>query len=230
MFGGAGRWIASSRFVSPELNLGKGLWLSLAVAVALLAAFAVWRFEGAGAGGAARARFAVGDDAFDFDRRYLGPGREDGVVELAVFFPGFLPAAGTGDVHSGTDVEDRFRRTLFIELRPADPQLDPAERTARLYLRFLSETAWSHPGGLIARAFEPGSPFAGDELFFAPPEGRQFAARCRRADASSTLPNTCIAAFRFDHVDAQVRFSASLLPDWEALMKGAQGLLQAARR
>ena len=160
----------------------------------------------ASAGGAARARFSVGEDVFDFDRRYLGAGREDGVIELAAFFPGFLPAGETSDIRSGADIDDRFRRTVFVELRPADPQLDPSERTARLYLRFLSETAWSHPGGLIARTFEGGSPFAGDELFFAPPEGRQFAARCRRADASSTLPNTCIAAFRFDRVDAQVRF------------------------
>ena len=47
--------------------------------------------------------------------------------------------------------------------------------------RFLEPDGWSHPGGLIARAFQAGSPFEGQELYFVAPEGRVFAARCAKA-------------------------------------------------
>jgi hypothetical protein len=115
-------------------------------------------------------------------------------------------------------------------LKPADPALDPAERTARLYQRFLDENSWSHPGGLVARAFVNGSPFEGDELFYVAPEGRDFAARCRRPDPSRKTPNTCVAVFRLGDLDVELRFAASLLSQWSALKDGALGLIEAAKR
>lgn len=201
-----------------------------ALLVLALGGFAVWRYV-APAPDAARkiARFAVDGESFAFDRAYLGPTREDGVVELAAFFPDFTPAgAGSADINLKTDLAERFRRTLFLELSPADPQLDPAERTARLYLRFLSEAGPSRDDGLVARAFEKGSPFQGDTLYFTLPEGRQFAARCR--DAKAGLPATCAFGFRLDRVDVQVRFDASLLPQWQALASGARAFLEKGRQ
>jgi len=204
-------------------------WLVVA-ALAIVAAGAAWALFGDTGPGAARARFAIGDDKFEFDRRYLQRGREDEVVELAAFFPDFGPAARTDDVTTRTDMNERFRRTVVLELRPADPQIDPADRTSRLYLRFLGEAATNEAGGLVARAFDPTSPFAGDELHFTPPEGRPFAARCRRADAAATVPQVCVAEFRSGGVDAEIRFSAALLPEWQALTKGAKALLESGRR
>ena len=207
------------------------LWPIVALALLAAAGTAYWRFAGRpNAAPLERAHIEISGDKFNFDPRYLSAQRDDGDVELTAYFPNFAPAGGADDVTARTNLDERFGRLVFIELKPADPRLDPAERTARLYLRFLDETSWSHPGGLVARAFESGSPFEGDELFFVPPEGRQFAARCHRSDPSRNLPNTCIAVFRVGAVDAQVRFSADLLSDWEALMKGANGLIEAARR
>jgi hypothetical protein len=198
------------------------------VLIAGFSAWLIWSGSSASTGG--RARFSVGADGFDFDRRYLQPGREDGVVELAAFFPDFSPAGETADVNVQTDIADRFRRTIVIELRPADPQIDPNDRTTRLYLRFLSDVASNESEGLVTRIFDASSPFAGDELHYTPPEGRPFAARCRRAESPSKPPQLCFAAFRSGHVDAQIRFSATLLPDWSALMKGAAKLLDEGRR
>jgi hypothetical protein len=208
-------------------------WLGPTVSLLLVAAAATayWRFAARPpARSAERTHIEISGDKFDFDPRYLSTGRDDGGVELVASFPDFAPAAAVDDVTAHTDIDERFGRLVFVGLKAADPKLDPAERTERLYLRFLDETSWSHPGGLVARAFEAGSPFEGDELFFVPPAGRQFAARCHRSEASRNLPNTCIAAFRNGAVDAQVRFSADRLSDWEALMKGANGLIEAARR
>ena len=137
----------------------------------------------------------VGAERLTLASAYLRPSGA-GAADLVAFFPDFTPAGGFADVAAATDLDDRFARLVFIGLKPADPTLDPAERTARLYQRFLDENSWSHPGGLVARAFVDGSPFEGDELFYVAPEGRDFAARCRRPDPARKTPNTCIADFR----------------------------------
>jgi hypothetical protein len=170
-----------------------------------------------------------GDERLKLARGYLRPSG-DGAAQLVAFFPDFSPAGGFADVAAATDLDDRFARLVFIGLKPADPTLDPAERTARLYQRFLDETSWSHPGGLVARAFVDGSPFEGDELFYVAPEGRDFAARCRRPDPSRKTPNTCIAVFRLGDFDVELRFAASLLSQWSALQEGARGLIESAKR
>ena len=172
----------------------------------------------------------IGGEKFSVPPPHLRSASGGGGVELVAFYPDFKPAGRTDDISAHSDVDERFQRLVFLSLKPADPKIDPADRTARLYLRFLEENSWSHPGGLIARGFEPGSPFEGDELFYVAPEGRQFAARCRRPDPARKTPNTCIAAFRVGGVDVDMRFSASLLSDWDNLMRGARGLIEAARR
>jgi hypothetical protein len=177
-------------------------------------------------------RFAVatvGAQRLTLSSAYLRPSR-DGMVELVAFFPDFAPAGAFADVAAATNLDDRFARLVFIELKPADPALDPAERTSRLYERFLDENSWSHPGGLVARAFVDGSPFEGDELFYVAPEGRDFAARCRRPDPSRKTPNTCAADFRLGDLDVELRFAASLLAQWSALKQGALGLIETAKR
>jgi hypothetical protein len=165
---------------------------------------------------------------------YLRPDSRQGgamdVLQLAAFFPEFSPAAETGDVDAHTDLGERLARTVFLTARPADPSLDPTERPARLYQRFLDENSWSHPGGLVARAFVDGSPFEGDELYYVAPDGREFAARCRRPDPARKTPNTCIADLRLGDLDIEMRFSAALLAQWESLKAGARGLIESARR
>lgn len=175
------------------------------------------------------ATVTVGAERLTLASAYLRPSGA-GAADLVAFFPDFAPAGGFADVAAATDLDDRFARLVFIGLKPADPTLDPAERTARLYERFLDQNSWSHPGGLIARAFVDGSPFEGDELFYVAPEGREFAARCRRPDPARKTPNTCIADFRSGDLDVELRFAASLLSQWSALQEGARGLIEAAKR
>ena len=81
-----------------------------------------------------------------------------------------------------------------------------------------------------ARAFEAGSPFEGDELFYVEPEGREFAARCRQPDPARKTPTTCVSVFRVGALDVELRFAAPLLGEWRALAQGARGLIEAARR
>ncbi len=165
---------------------------------------------------------------------YLRPNSRQGgamdALHLAAFFPDFSPADDSSGVTAGADLAERFARTVFVTAKPADSSLDPAERPARLYQRFLDENSWSHPGGLVARAFVDGSPFEGDELYYVAPEGREFAARCLRPDPARKTPNTCIYAFRLGDLDVEMRFSAALLAEWVELKAGVRGLIEAARR
>jgi hypothetical protein len=215
-----------------EATLKRGPWAAIAIAALILIAGGVFVFGG----GAPRSErdalepFAIGSERFSLPSAYFRPRAEDGAVELAAFFPDFAPAGRFDDIDAHTDMDERFQRLVFLELRPADKSIDPEERTARLYVRFLSQTSWSHPGGLLARQFEPGSPFEDDELYYSPPDGRDFAARCHRPDPDRKTPNTCLAAFRSGAIDAELRFSAALLSEWRTLIGNARGLIETARR
>ena len=176
----------------------------------------------------------VGQAKLGLSSQFLCPSsRHDGptpALEAAAFLPGFAPAGDFDDVTAKTDLDRRLADTVFIVVRPPNPSLDPADRTARLYEQFLEDNSWSHPGGLIARAFADDSPFRGDELYFTAPEGREFAARCRKPDPTAKTPNTCLAEVRMGDVDVEIRFAAAHLSEWRALSDGARGLIASARR
>jgi len=210
--------------------------LFLAVAVVAPAAFATLPFTGAWRRTEAPrpVQASVGSAVFTLPSNYFRPASRAGgrmeQLDLAAFFPNFVAAGDMVEINGRTDLAARFDQTVFLSIRPADASLDPAERPTRLYARFLEADSWSHPGGLIARAFQAGSPFEGDELFFAAPEGREFAARCRKPDQMRKTPNSCIYEFRSGELDVELRFSATLLADWEKLNAGARGLIEEARR
>jgi hypothetical protein len=211
----------------------RSLWVVAALAALGVGAFgltAIWRPVAENG----LRQISVGPTVFSLRAGYLRPSSQgaDHVdqLDIADFFPDFSPAGNEIDISKQTDLGERFARTVFIAIRPADSSLDPAERPTRLYARFLEPDGWSHPGGLVARAFQAGSPFENEELYFAAPEGRAFAARCQRPDQTRKTPNTCAYDFRLGDLDVELRFSASLLSEWEALSAGARALILAARR
>jgi hypothetical protein len=203
------------------------------LALAASASFGVWRTLPANHTPTIL-KASVGDAVFALPSGYFRPSSRAGgrmeKLELAAFFPDFSPAGDLADIVSATDLEERHEKLVFVTLTQADLALDPADRPAKLYARFLDPEAWSQPGGLIARGFVAGSPFEGEELYFTAPEGRQFAARCGRPDPRRTTPNFCIDDFRLDGLNVELRFSANLLSEWEKLTSGARGLLQTGQR
>jgi hypothetical protein len=111
---------------------------------------------------------------------------------------------------------------VFLTARPADGALAPAERPSVLYARFVAADARSAPGGLIRRRFRDGTPFAGEDLVVAAPDGRAFWARCPTAGDRGDGASGCLTEKRFGETDVQVRFSPALLPRWELLASGLQ--------
>lgn len=109
-----------------------------------------------------------------------------------------------------------------VHLQPADGP-DPAGRTALLYARFLSPEASAADGDLVRREFRVGTPFEGETLLLAPPDGRSFAARCARAVSGGQAE--CAAAFRVRGVDVGVGLPAALVAEGPGIVaRLARGL------
>jgi hypothetical protein len=121
----------------------------------------------------------------------------------------------------GGDAGAHIGEPVFITALPADASLAPAERPSVLYARFVAAEARSAPGGLIRRRFRDGTPFEGEDLVVAAPDGRAFWARCATS-GSRNDGASCLTEMRFGDTDVQVRFSPALLPRWELLASGVQ--------
>ena len=177
---------------------------------------------------------SIGPTGLKFSSAYLRPDSRDGGakdrLDLAALYPSFAPPSASLGAPDPARLDQRFETTIFISIAAAGGDLDPAERPGRLYARFLSPNSWSHPGGLVARAFEAGSPFESEELFYVEPEGREFAARCPKPDQARKTPTTCIAQYRKDGLDVEIIFSAQLLSEWQGINAGVRGLIERARR
>jgi hypothetical protein len=146
-------------------------------------------------------------------------------IDLLTLFPE-MNAAGIPPATTTALTAQDPRRLVFVAILRGDGVLDPSERPQELYGRFLQPDTWQNPGGLLLRRFEAGSPYEDEELFIAPPDGRVFAARCRKpGKGAESIGEACLWRFRQAGADVQVRFSVDLLPQWEAMAMGVGRLL-----
>ena len=142
-------------------------------------------------------------------------------LDLVLAMPDFSPA---GPRASSMPLE----KLVFLTLRQQDEKVEPRDKPAKLYARFLSPAIEVHPAGLIVRGFEPGSPYDGEQIYMTPPEGRAFWARC--AAATAQLPATCISEARIAGLDMRLRFKPEMLAEWEAMTTGAVRLVEEMAR
>jgi hypothetical protein len=213
------------------------LLLAGAALVALAAGIWTWRLVVMRRGGGPdRAVAQVGTTMLTYAPAYArfpsgrGGGRLDR-LELAVTFPDFRAAGGATSALPPDDEADPSRSTsVVLTIRPEDEAIDPEERTEKLHARFLESGVWQEDAGLVMRRFEKGSPYDHEELHFAPPDGRAFAARCMRpTQPPSDLPSTCLSTIRTEGLDVDLRFPPAILPQWKRLIEGAQRLVQSFR-
>jgi hypothetical protein len=145
-------------------------------------------------------------------------------ADLVIRFPE-MTASGIPPSRPADAVDPRL--LLFLAVLRSDGILDPADRVQDLYGRFLDPYTFENPGGLLMRRFIADSPYADEDLFIAPPDGRVFAARCRKpGKGPDTQSEACIWRFRQSGADIQLRFSPALLPQWEDMALGVARLLK----
>lgn len=171
----------------------------------------------------------VGGQKLAIDRAMIrDPGlRAGGAVnrlDLALVWPSFTGIAARREA-------DKTQDLVFIGLEDAAARnqtagdIDPAERPAELYARFLAREAWTNPGGLVMRRFRAGTPYEGEELYVSTPDDRQFSARCPTAGSAGALADEpCLWQVRINGLDVQVRFSTRLLSRWNELAGGVRRL------
>lgn len=185
------------------------------------AAFWWWRAPPA-PGDASPVRLAVAGVALRVDPRLArtpadlaNPAPQE--LDLVLAMPDLSPA---GAKANSTPLE----KLVFLTLRPRDEKIEPRDKPARLYARFLKQGVEAHPAGLILRRFEQGSPYDGEQLYMTPPEGRSFWARC--ASASDQLPATCISEARIAGLDIRLRFKPEMLAEWETVAAGVVRMVE----
>lgn len=113
---------------------------------------------------------------------------------------------------------------ITIALSPERGSLSPADLPRMLYARFLASDATTVAGNLVRRRFHADSPYSGEVLLIAPPEGRHFSARCDRSGAKPIEPS-CFAQIRRAGLDIEIQFSKGDIVHWERIMAWIAGVL-----
>jgi hypothetical protein len=157
------------------------------------------------------------------DEATAAGGFADRLAFIAVF-PDFGPPARASKTPPER-LAERARNDVFITVSLKDDGIDPADRPMQLYARFLQAETVAGPGGLVMRRFEQGSPYDLEQLYVAPPDGRDFFARCPMAASDGAPGELCLFVFRVDGLDVELRFAPALLQNWDALNEGARAFL-----
>jgi hypothetical protein len=196
--------------------------ITIAATLALIAVLVATRLDLAGLFGAPPqpSTLTIGTAHLIVPPGYLRTGTaNEGSADAVAAWPNLSPHAGQHP--------DEGENLIFLHLSSASGGADPAERPMTLYARFFSDENWTNPGGLLMRRFRADSPYGGEELYFSPPDGEAFSARCPRQGSLADVGRAnCLWSFRQDGLDIQARFPASLLPHWTKLREGVQGLLR----
>ena len=144
-------------------------------------------------------------------------------LAFVVHFPDFGPAPR---LEKPQDAAKARAERVLVTVATKDDSPNPADRPSQLYARFLESEASVGPEGLVMRRFEQGSPYDLEQLYIAPPDGRDFFARCPKAvEENGAGEEFCLFVFRDGSIDVELRFAPALLEQWPALAEGARGFV-----
>jgi hypothetical protein len=188
----------------------------LAAAAIAVVAYLLWPTWGTvNAKGPERLPVSVGGTVFNVQaaairrkiQRHSGPQER---VDLGFVYPSLMPPEAPRHVSADT-VEEQPQPIdrIFLSITAHRDSLAPDMRMRTIYPRYLEQASAQVGDGLTMRAFKDGSPYAGEDMFFA--ANAQFGARCTR-DAAT--PGMCITERRIEGADLTFRFPRSWLAQW----------------
>jgi hypothetical protein len=120
---------------------------------------------------------------------------------------------------------DAIAELVFVTLAPKDQALDPPQRLAAVYSRFLDAEVRREGTELASRRFRVGSGYDGEDLVYDPVRSGDFFARC--APPAGDAPSTCLREIRVGALDVVYRFPRGLLEDRRRLDRSVAALLAA---
>src|SRR3984957_14598529 len=193
--------------------------LGCAVAAAALAlvAYLLWPTWGAdGSNSPTRLPVSIGATLFNVPtaairmkiQRHSGPQER---IDLAFIYPSLEPPEAPKHVSADEVVEEAVQPIdrIFLSIAAHHDTLAPDTRVRTIYPRYLAQASMPGDDGLTMRAFRDGTPYGGEDLFFA--NTPDLTARCTR-DAST--PGMCLSERRIDGADLTFRFPRNWLAQW----------------
>ena len=140
-------------------------------------------------------------------QRHSGPQER---VDLAFGFPSLEPPEAPKHV-SADAVDEQVQPIdrIFLSIAAHHDTLAPDMRVRTIYPRYLAGGSTPLENGLTMRTFREGTPYDGEDLFYANTPG--ITARCTR-DAAT--PGMCLSERRIDGADLTFRFPRSWLSEW----------------
>ncbi len=140
-------------------------------------------------------------------QRHSGPQER---VDLSFDYPSLKPPEGIKRVSADAAEEamhpiDR----IFLSIAAHHDSMAPEVRVNSIYPRYLEAASRSGQDGLTMRAFRDGTPYSGEDLFFA--DSPALTARCTR---DSETPGMCLSERRIESADLTFRFPRSWLARW----------------
>jgi hypothetical protein len=185
-----------------------------AVAMVAYLLWPTWRTDSSS--GPARLPVSIGATLFNVPtaairmkiQRHSGPQER---IDLAFGYPSLEPPEAPKRVNADTVEEEAIQPIdrIFLSIAAHHDTLAPDIRLRTIYPRYLEQASTPGDDGLTVRAFRDGTPYGGEDLFFADTPG--FTARCTR-DAST--PGMCLSERRIDGADLTFRFPRTWLSQW----------------
>ena len=202
--------------------------LAIAVGVGAIAivAYLLWPTWGTdNAGAPDRLPVSIGGTLFNVPQdairmkiqRHSGPQER---IDLNFSFPSLAPPQPQKHV-SADEVDEKAQSIdrIFLSIAAHHDTLAPDMRVRTIYPRYLEQASTPGDDGLAARTFRDGSPYGGEDLFFA--NSPAFTARCTR-DAAT--PGMCLSERRIDGADLIFRFPRSWLTQWREVANAMERL------
>ncbi len=141
-------------------------------------------------------------------QRHSGPQER---IDLAFIYPSLEPPEARKRVKPDTIEEEAIQPIdrIFLSIAAHHDTLAPDIRVRTIYPRYLEQASTPGDDGLTMRAFRDGTPYGGEDLFFA--NAPSLTARCTR---DATTPGMCLSERRIDGADLTFRFPRSWLSQW----------------
>jgi hypothetical protein len=192
------------------------LGCAMAAGAITLVAYLLWPTWGADASSAPeRLPVSIGATLFNVPteairmkiQRHSGPQER---VDLSFSFPSLEPPEAPKHLSADT-VEEAVQPIdrIFLSIAAHHDTLAPDMRVRTIYPRYLEQASTPGEDGLTMRAFREGTPYGGEDLFFA--NTPNITARCTREAAT---PGMCLSERRIDGADLTFRFPRSWLAQW----------------
>jgi hypothetical protein len=133
-------------------------------------------------------------------------------IDLSFTYPLLEPPEPQKHVSSSKTLEELTQPAdrIFMSIAAHHDTLAPDMRVRTIYPRYLEQASTPGQDGLAMRAFREGTPYSGEDLFFA--NTPALTARCSR-DAAT--PGMCLSERRIDGADLTFRFPRSWLSQWQ---------------